>query len=69
MSGIAIKYTSIDTVVFDYIPFPISTHTTGITNFLETRWKLRLIWDECVKVDLQVAQKALVNRAQQPLKR
>ena len=36
MSGIAIKYTVIDIVVFDYIPFPIFTHTTGMTHFLDT---------------------------------
>ena len=35
MSSIAIKYTLIDIVVFDHIPFPIFTHTTGITHFLE----------------------------------
>jgi len=36
LSSIAIKYTLIliDIVVFDYIPFPIFTHTTGITHFL-----------------------------------
>jgi len=31
--SIAIKYTSINTVVLDYIPFPIFTHTTGMTHF------------------------------------
>jgi len=36
LSGIAIKYTLIDIVVFDYIPFPIFTHTTGMTHFLES---------------------------------
>jgi len=35
LSSIAIKYTLIDIVVFDYIPFPIFTHTTGMTHFLE----------------------------------
>ena len=35
MSGIAIKFTFSDTVVFDYIPFPIFTHTTGIPYFLD----------------------------------
>jgi len=35
LSSIAIEYTLIDIVVFDYIPFPIFTHTTGLTHFLE----------------------------------
>ena len=30
-----IKYTLIDIFVFDYIPFPIFTHTTGMTHFLD----------------------------------
>jgi len=30
LSSIAIKYTLIDIVVFDYIPFPICIHTTGL---------------------------------------
>ena len=30
-----IKYTSCDTVVFDCIPFPSFTHTTGMTRFLD----------------------------------
>jgi len=36
LSSIAIKYTLIDIVVFDCIPFPIftHTHTTGMTHFL-----------------------------------
>ena len=34
---IVIKYTSCDTVVFDYIPFSkFYTHTTGMTHFLRT---------------------------------
>ena len=32
----AIKYTSIDIVVFDYITFPIFTNTTGMTHFLDS---------------------------------
>jgi len=35
LSSIAIKYTLIDIVAFDYTPFPIITHTTGMTHFLE----------------------------------
>ena len=35
MSSIATKYTLIDIVVFDNIPFPIFTHTTGMTHFLD----------------------------------
>jgi len=31
--GVAIKYILIDIVVFDYIPFPIFTHATGMTYF------------------------------------
>jgi len=31
---IVIKYTSCDRVVFDDIPFPSSTHKTGMTHFL-----------------------------------
>jgi len=34
LSSIAIKYTLIDIAVFDYIPFPIFTHTMGMTHFL-----------------------------------
>ena len=33
LSSIATKYTLIYTVVFDYIPFPIFTHTNGMTHF------------------------------------
>jgi len=33
--NIATKYTLIDTVVFDYIPFPIFIHTMGMTHFLD----------------------------------
>ena len=32
---LAIKYTSCDTVVFDYRQFPSFTHTTGMTRFLK----------------------------------
>jgi len=32
-SSIAIKYTLIDVVVFDYISFPIFTYTKGMTHF------------------------------------
>jgi len=35
LSSIAIKYTLIDIVGFDYIPFTIFTHTTGMTHFLD----------------------------------
>jgi len=35
LSSIAIKYILIDIVVFDYIPFPIFKHTTGMTHFLD----------------------------------
>ena len=30
-----------DIVVFDYIPFPIFTHTTGMTHFLASRVQLQ----------------------------
>jgi len=35
LSSIAIKYILVGRVVFDYIPFPIFTHTTGMTHFLD----------------------------------
>ena len=35
-----IKYTSCDTVVFDYIHFPSFTHTTGMTHFLNLNFNL-----------------------------
>ena len=35
LSGIAIKYTLTGTFLFDYIPFPIFTHTKGMTHFLD----------------------------------
>jgi len=31
--SIAIKYNLIDIFVFDYMPFPVFTHTTGMTDF------------------------------------
>ena len=33
-SSLAVKYML--TVVFDYIPFPVFTHTTGMTHFLDS---------------------------------
>ena len=36
LSSIAIKYTLIDTVVSDCVPFPIFKHTTGMTHFLDS---------------------------------
>jgi len=39
---LVIKYTSCDTVVFDYTQFPSFTHTTGMTHFLHFCLRLSL---------------------------
>ena len=45
LSSIDIKYTLTDIVVFDCILFPIFTHTTGITHFLESNGSSNFLGD------------------------
>jgi len=60
LSSIAIKYIFIDIVVFDYILFPIFTHTTGMTHFQGTVSVFRAI--EPVNEDHQLTNNLLENR-------
>jgi len=58
LSVIAIKYTLIDIVVFDYMPFPSFTHTTGMTL---PRFKLSTVASCWTVIKLDVLKGSLIG--------